>query len=105
MCIGIPMQVVAVEGAFAWCEGRGQRERLNVFLLEELTSGDWVYASLGHAREKITVQRADEINLALNGLAAVLQGETNLDSYFPLSTALVLPDVSIQMSLVPEQTS
>jgi hypothetical protein len=52
-------------------------------LLEELSSGDWIYASLGHARETLTPQRADEINLALDGLAAALQGETNLDSYFP----------------------
>jgi len=105
MCIGIPMQVVAVEGAFAWCEGRGQRERLNVFLLEELTPGDWVYASLGQAREKINVQRADEINLALDGLAAALQGETNLDSYFPVSATLMRSKVSIKTSYEPEQKS
>lgn len=105
MCIGIPMQVVAVDGAFAWCEGRGRYERLNVFLLEELTRGDWVYAFLGQAREKITMQHADEINLALDGLAAALQGETNLDAYFPLSTALMLPDPSIQMQSAPERTS
>jgi hydrogenase assembly chaperone HypC/HupF len=105
MCIGIPMQVVEVEGAFAWCEGRGRRERLNVFLLEELTRGDWVYASLGQAREKITMQRADEINLALDGLAAALQGETDLDSYFPSTATLIPPKVSIQTPFEAEQTS
>ena len=83
MCIGIPMQVVEVDGAFAWCEGRGRRERLNVILLEELSPGDWVYATLGQAREELTAERAEEINMALDGLAAALQGETNLDSYFP----------------------
>ena len=83
MCLGIPMQVVEVDGAFAWCEGRGRRERLNTLLLEEVTLGDWVYAVLGQARERMTAQRADEINLALDGLAAAMQGETNLDAYFP----------------------
>ncbi len=105
MCIGIPMQVVEVNGAFAWCEGRGRCERLNVFLLEELNRGDWVYASLGQAREKITWQRADEINLALDGLAAALQGETNLDAYFPFAQISLQSDASIQTTLTPERTS
>lgn len=85
MCIGIPMQVVEVEaeGAFAWCEGRCRRERLNTLLLEKLSAGDWVYAVLGQAREKLTPERAEEINLALDGLAAAMRGETDLDAYFP----------------------
>ena len=83
MCLGIPMQVLEIDGAFAWCEGRGRRERLNALLLDELLPGDWVYAVLGQAREKLTAQRVTEINLALDGLAAALQGETNLDAYFP----------------------
>jgi hydrogenase assembly chaperone HypC/HupF len=83
MCLGIPMQVVEVDGAFAWCEGRGRRERLNTLLLESIAPGDWVYAVLGQARETMTAQHAHEINLALDGLAAALKGETGLDAYFP----------------------
>ncbi len=83
MCLGIPMQVVEVDGAFAWCEGRGRRERLNTLLLDEISPGDWVYAVLGQAREQLTAQRAAELNLALDGLAAAMQGETDLDAYFP----------------------
>jgi hydrogenase assembly chaperone HypC/HupF len=77
------MQVVEVDGAFAWCEGRGRRERLNTLLLEVVSPGDWVYAVLGQAREIMTPQKAAEINLALDALAAALQGETDLDVYFP----------------------
>jgi hydrogenase maturation factor len=77
------MQVVEIEGAFAWCEGRQRRERLNVLLLSEVQPGDWVYAVLGRAREKLTMQRAAEINLALDGLAAAMHGETDLDAFFP----------------------
>ncbi len=83
MCLGIPMQVTEIDGAFAWCEGRGRRERLNTLLLEEVSPGDWVYAVLGQAREKMTPQQATEINLALDGLAAAMQGEADLDAYFP----------------------
>ncbi len=83
MCLGIPMQVVELDGAFAWCEGRDRRERLNTLWLGETLPGDWVYAVLGQAREKLTAQRAAEINLALDGVEAALQGETNLDAYFP----------------------
>jgi hydrogenase maturation factor len=77
------MQVIDVDGAFAWCEGRGRRERLNIILLEETLAGEWVYAVLGQAREKLTAERVTEINLALDGLEAALQGETNLEAYFP----------------------
>lgn len=87
MCLGIPMQVVEVDGAFAWCEGRGRRERLNILWLGQTSRGDWVYSVLGQAREKLTVQRVAEINLALDGLAAALRGETDLDAYFPDLTA------------------
>ncbi len=83
MCLGIPMQVVEIDGAFAWCEGRGRRERLNTLLAGEISSGDWVYAVLGHARERLAPERAAELNLALDGLAAALQGESDLDAYFP----------------------
>ncbi|MBU0622611.1 MAG: HypC/HybG/HupF family hydrogenase formation chaperone [Gammaproteobacteria bacterium] len=83
MCLGIPMQVVEVEGPFAWCEGRGRRERLNTILLEHVSPGDWVYAVLGQAREIMTAERAAEIDLALDGVAAAMRGETNLAAYFP----------------------
>ncbi len=83
MCLGIPMQVVEIDGAFAWCEGRGRRERLNTLLAGDVSPGDWVYAVLGHARERLARERAAELNLALDGLAAALQGESDLDAYFP----------------------
>ncbi|MFN8546333.1 MAG: HypC/HybG/HupF family hydrogenase formation chaperone, partial [Candidatus Binatia bacterium] len=36
MCIGIPMQVVAVEGTTATCEGRGRSERIDLALVGEV---------------------------------------------------------------------
>ncbi|MDO8926566.1 MAG: HypC/HybG/HupF family hydrogenase formation chaperone [Sideroxyarcus sp.] len=87
MCLAIPMQVVEVEGAFAWCEGRGRRERLNTMLVEPVAPGDWLFAQLGQAREKLTAQQAAEIDLALDGVAAAMRGETDLAAYFPGITA------------------
>jgi len=84
MCFGIPMKVIETDGAFAWCEGRDRRERLNTILLEEIIVGDWVYAVLGQAREKLSVQQAKEINLALDGIQAAMHGETDLEKYFPV---------------------
>jgi hydrogenase assembly chaperone HypC/HupF len=92
MCLGIPMQVVAIEGPFAWCEGRGRRERLNTMLLEEVAVGDWLYGYLGQAREILTARQAAEINLALDGLTAAMQGETSLDAYFPSLSAYSEPE-------------
>ncbi len=83
MCLGIPMQVSEVEGAFAWCVGRGRRERLNILWLEAVVPGDWVYAVLGQAREKLSPQQVTEINLALDGVEAALLGVRNLNAYFP----------------------
>lgn len=83
MCLGIPMRVVALDDGFAWCEGRGRRERLNILWLDDVQPGDWVYAVLGQARERLTAERAAEIDLALDGVAAALAGERDLDGYFP----------------------
>ncbi|MBI5007213.1 MAG: HypC/HybG/HupF family hydrogenase formation chaperone [Nitrosomonadales bacterium] len=83
MCLAIPMQVVEVDGAFAWCEGRGRRERLNTMLVGEVAPGDWLFAQLGQARERLTRQQAAEIELALDGVAAALRGEKDLAPYFP----------------------
>ncbi|MBI4808134.1 MAG: HypC/HybG/HupF family hydrogenase formation chaperone [Nitrosomonadales bacterium] len=83
MCLAIPMQVIEIDGAFAWCEGRGRRERLNTMLVGKVAPGDWLYAQLGQAREILTAQQAAEIDLALDGVSAAMRGETDLDIYFP----------------------
>ena len=82
MCLGIPMRVMETDGTFAWCEGRGRRERLNVLWLGAVLPGDWVYAVLGQAREVLGEQRARQIDAGLDALEAALQGQTELDPYF-----------------------
>jgi hydrogenase expression/formation protein HypC len=84
MCIGIPLQVVSVEGIFAWCEGRGEPQRLGMSLVGPQPPGTWVLAFLGTAREVLEPEQARLIGEALDGLEAALHGgATDLDRFFP----------------------
>ncbi len=82
MCLGIPMRVTECEGEFAWCEGRGRRERLNLLWLGAVTPGEWVYAVLGQARQRLDEAHARQIDAGLDALEAALAGRTDLDAYF-----------------------
>lgn len=66
MCIGMPMQVTATEPGHAWCEGRGERRRVNTALVGPVAPGDWLLVFLGDAREALDAQRAAEVNAALD---------------------------------------
>jgi len=84
MCLAIPMRVVSGEGLIAWCEGRGERRRLDLALVGEQPAGTWLVAFREVARQVLTEDEARSLNLALDGLEAALRGETgNLDAYFP----------------------
>lgn len=74
MCIGMPMQVTATEPGHAWCEGRGERRRVNTALVGPLEPGDWLLVFLGDARERITAQRAAEVDSALDLALGAMQG-------------------------------
>lgn len=76
MCVGIPMQVVECAGNVAWCEGRGERRRIDLSLTGPQPIGAWVLSFLGVAREVLTPDRAQCIDQALDALQAVLRGET-----------------------------
>ena len=84
MCIGIPMQVRSFpsEGK-ALCEGRGQKENLDCMMLSDLKVGDFVLAWNGIATQKISEQRAQKVNLALDALEQAMSGqEPNVDDAF-----------------------
>lgn len=74
MCIGIPMQVSAVEPGHAVCEGRGERRRVNTALVGDVAPGDWLLVFLGDARERIDAERASEVNAALDLVLGAMQG-------------------------------
>lgn len=84
MCLGIPMQVVATEGVFAWCDSRNGRQRINTMLVGEVMPGQWLLAFLDTAREVIDAERAALVNSALDALGLVAQGNAFEDCFADL---------------------
>ena len=60
MCLGIPMQITAIDGFTAHCEARGVKRDASLFMLQEenLQEGDYIVVHLGYAIQKITPQEA-----------------------------------------------
>lgn len=85
MCIGVPVQIVEAGEVVALCRGRNGDEQVNMMLVGPQPVGTWVLNFLGSAREVIAEQDAVNINKALDGLIAIMQGEGDIDieSYFP----------------------
>lgn len=82
MCLGIPMQVVEIEGIFAVCDSRNGRSRINTMLVGDVAPGQWLLTFLDAAREVIDAERAQMINAALNALDVVANGGSNFDACF-----------------------
>ncbi|MFA7095664.1 MAG: HypC/HybG/HupF family hydrogenase formation chaperone [Gammaproteobacteria bacterium] len=76
MCMGIPMQVVAVEGLHAQCTGRGRVSRVSMMLTGPQPPGTWVLVHLGTAWEVLEPERAAQIDAALDAVEAALRGES-----------------------------
>ncbi len=60
MCLGIPMQVLEIDGFVALCEAKGIRRDVSLFMLEEgeVGVGDFVMVHVGYAIQKMTPQEA-----------------------------------------------
>ena len=86
MCIGLPLQVVAIEGSFAWCADGPDRERLDMRLIGEQALGTWVLGFAGAARQVMSALEAAQARAARQALAAVLSGDADasaaLDHFF-----------------------
>jgi len=94
MCIGIPMQVLALEPGHALCEGRGERRRVRTALVGEPAPGDWLLVFLDSAQERIDAERAREVNATLDLLVAVQAGQgADADAGFALPSRLSRDDL------------
>jgi hydrogenase expression/formation protein HypC len=82
MCIGTPMRIVATDGSAAICEGRGQRARIDLALVDPPPPGSWILAWQGTAVRTMTPEEAAQASAALDALDAVLAGEASVDAYF-----------------------
>lgn len=74
MCIGLPMQVLALSPGHALCQGRGEMRQVRTALVGPTAPGDWLLVFLDSARDILSARRAQEINETLDLLDAALQG-------------------------------
>jgi hydrogenase expression/formation protein HypC len=60
MCLGIPMQVVRVDGYIACCSAKGVERDVSLFLLQDepVVPGEFVMVHVGYAIQKMTMQEA-----------------------------------------------
>lgn len=60
MCLGIPMQVLEVDGYLARCEAKGIRREVSLFMLQDepVAAGDFVMVHVGYAIQKMTEAEA-----------------------------------------------
>lgn len=79
------MQVIEGDGCTALCHGRNGEERLTMLMVGEQAPGTWVLGFLGWAREVISAEDAHHIDLALDGLSAIMGGAESIDlaRHFP----------------------
>jgi hydrogenase expression/formation protein HypC len=63
MCLGIPMQVVDINGFLARCEAKGIAREVSLFLLqgEALAPGDFVLVHVGYAIQKMGAEEARSV--------------------------------------------
>lgn len=94
MCIGVPMRLLEAGTRQALCEGRGQRETLDLMLVGGQSIGTWVLAFRGAAMRVMSTLEARETDAALDALEAVLTGDGNIDAHFAdlVDREPVLPD-------------
>ena len=60
MCLGIPMEVMAVDGYLARCSAQGVERDVSLFMLQDepVAPGDFVMVHVGYAIQKMTPQQA-----------------------------------------------
>lgn len=60
MCLGIPMEIVSIDGHSARCNAQGVEMEVNLFMLleDEIAVGDFVMVHVGYAIEKMNAAEA-----------------------------------------------
>ena len=60
MCLGIPMEVMAVDGFQSRCSSQGIEREVSLFLLQDepVSIGDFVLVHVGYAIQKMSPQEA-----------------------------------------------
>lgn len=60
MCLGIPMQIVSIDGYNARCTAKGVMREVSLFMLQDepVAVDDFVMVHVGYALQKMTEQEA-----------------------------------------------
>jgi hydrogenase expression/formation protein HypC len=79
MCLGIPMQVVAIDGYLALCSAKGVERDVSLFLLQENRPaiGEFVMVHVGYAIQKMTPLEARSAWELYDQVLAAEAGEAN----------------------------
>jgi len=86
MCLGIPMQVVSIDGYNARCTAKGVMRDVSLFMLQDepVAVDDFVMVHVGYALQKMTEQEARSTWELLDGMLLAEAGE--MDTQNPLSS-------------------
>lgn len=84
MCLGVPMQVIAVDGIGARCSDNGTETLIDISLTPDARPGDWLLTFLGASREVLDPDQATKISAALGGLQSLLEGGDLGDAFADL---------------------
>ena len=60
MCLGVPMQVMSIDGEMAVCEIDGVRREASLMMVDGIAIGDFVVIHAGFAIEKLDEEDARE---------------------------------------------
>lgn len=75
MCLGIPMEILSVDGHAARCRRGEELHLVDLSLLPEAQPGDHVLTFLGTGRRLLDAEEARLIAQALDAVAAALSGD------------------------------
>ena len=77
MCLGIPMQIKAIDGLVARCEAKGVERDANLLMLmhEELSIGDYIVVHLGRAIDRVSAEDAATAWALYDEMLAVMDGQ------------------------------
>ena len=79
MCLGIPMEVVAIDGFVARCSAKGVERDVSLFLLQDdrPAIGEFVMVHVGYAIQKMTRQEARSAWEVYDQMLAAEAGESH----------------------------
>jgi len=84
MCVGVPMKLLSMEGIVGKASDGERVHTIDLSLTQDALPDQWVLTFLGTAREVISEDEARKIAAALEGLRAVMSGETLGDAFADL---------------------